>query len=141
MRTVVVGVCCLLLLVGVAGATPARPLAEESGAERIVSSPPLEQVSTNNSTVFKRIETEDAGMVIDVDLSLLTNPLGEDTALRLVSGGTANGERVVWLDVGIGYTGGPVLDDPLDGFVTRADVFLNLPFPGASGEPTTIETG
>lgn len=74
----------------------------------------------NDSEIFRKVETNGSSFVVHVDLSLFTSLFAQGEELRLVTGGTVEGERVVWFDIGITRT--------IDGFRTRADLSMNLPF-------------
>jgi hypothetical protein len=76
--------------------------------------------SGENETIFEEVETDNSSFVIEVNLSLFTTLFEPGSALRIVTGGTAYGERVVWFDIGIARS--------QDGFETRADMIINLPY-------------
>jgi hypothetical protein len=76
--------------------------------------------SGENETIFEEVETDNSSFVIEVNLSLFTTLFEPGSALRIVTGGTAYGERVVWFDIGIARS--------QDGFETRADMMINLPY-------------
>ncbi|WP_181693026.1 hypothetical protein [Natronomonas sp. LN261] len=76
--------------------------------------------SRGSETVFREVETDNSSFVIEVNLSLFTTLFEPGSALRIVTGGTAYGERVVWFDIGIARS--------QDGFETRADMTVNLPY-------------
>jgi len=78
--------------------------------------------------MFEETESGNAGVVVDVDLSLLPSTFAEGETLRIVTGGTALDQRVVWFDIGIGYTGGPALPTPFDNLVVQSEMTVSLPF-------------
>ncbi len=73
-----------------------------------------------DETVFEEVETNSSSFVMKVNMSLFTTLFQPGSVLRITTGGTANGERVVWFDIGIGR--GP------DGFELHSDTSLNLPY-------------
>lgn len=85
------------------------------------------ETSGTDSTLFERIETDSTGMTIRLNTSLLASGFAQDSVFRLVVGGTALDKRVVWFDIGIGYTGGSLLGDPTDGFVVRSELSMSVP--------------
>lgn len=77
--------------------------------------------------MFERVDGENSALVIQLDVSLLTSLFEPGSTFRIVTGGTAGGQRVVWFDIGIGYRGGPVLTSPTDGFVVHSEMSMNFP--------------
>ena len=73
-----------------------------------------------NEALFEEVEENNSSFVVKVNLSLFTTLFQPGSVLRIVTGGTANGERVVWFDIGIGRGA--------DGFEVRSEVMLNLPY-------------
>jgi hypothetical protein len=80
----------------------------------------VNNVESDDSDIFRKVETNGSSFVVHVDLSLLTLLFAQGEELRLVTGGTVDEQRVVWFDIGITRT--------TDGFRTRADISINLPF-------------
>ena len=76
--------------------------------------------SEGNKTIFREVKTDNSSLVIEVNMSLFTTLFEPGSALRIVTGGTAYGERVLWFDIGIARS--------QDGFETRADMMINLPY-------------
>lgn len=76
--------------------------------------------SGENETIFREVKTNNSSFVININMSLFTTLFEPGSALRIVTGGTAYGERVVWFDIGIARS--------QDGFETRADMMINLPY-------------
>ncbi|WP_049926076.1 hypothetical protein [Natronomonas moolapensis] len=104
----------------------------DATATSVHSEPPLGSVdkvqqatetptqSEGNETIFREVETDNSSFVIEANLSLFTTLFEPGSVLRIVTGGTAYGERVVWFDIGIARS--------QDGFETRADMMINLPY-------------
>lgn len=107
----------------------AAPIRTDVTTEFVAASSSNESVETGveNSTIFRRVEANRSSFVVDLNMSMLTSLFEKGSTFRLVTGGTANGDRVVWFDIGIGYSGGSVLADPLDGFVVRSEMWISFP--------------
>lgn len=73
-----------------------------------------------NETLFEEVETNSSSFVVKVNMSLFTTLFQPGSVFRIVTGGTANGERVVWFDIGIGRGS--------SGFVVHSEMSINLPY-------------
>ena len=106
--------------VGDATATPVHSEPSLSSTDEVQQTTGAPAQSRGNETVFREVETDDSSFVVEVNLSLFTTLFEPGSALRIVTGGTAYGERVVWFDIGIARS--------QDGFETQADMMINIPY-------------
>ena len=104
------------------GATtvPSHSTASVSSIGEVEYTTGLPDQFEGNEALFKKVEENNSSFVVKVNLSLFTTLFQQGSVLRIVTGGTANGERVVWFDIGIGR--GP------DGFEVRSEATINLPY-------------
>lgn len=98
----------------VAGASQAT--VQKSPSETVTTTP-LQQVS--NESLFERVETDGSSFVAKLNISLLTSFFQPGTVLRVTTGGAVNGQRVIWLDIGVGRDS--------DGFKTRVNTMIDMP--------------
>ncbi len=113
MQAVFLGVVLVgVVAVGASGAVVAGQPAETDAL-----------ATTNGSDlpteISREIEGEGTRMAFDLDLSLLQSPLAAGSAVRFIGGGFANGQRVIWVDVGVVRTE--------SGLETRSQMRMNLP--------------
>jgi hypothetical protein len=106
--------------VGDATATSIHSVPSVSPTDEVQQTTETPSQPGTNETIFREVEADNSSFVVEVNLSLFMTLFEPGSALRIVTGGTAYGERVVWFDIGIARN--------QDGFETRADMMVNLPF-------------
>jgi len=103
-----------------ATAIPTHSEASLSPIDKMQHTTGVPAQSGGNEALFKEIEKNDSSFVVKINMSLFTTLFEPGSVLRIVTGGTAYGERVVWFDIGIARG--------QDGFETQSNMMINIPY-------------